>query len=101
MLTPDAERSSQSSCKLLARLQEFASTGSECLLSAQAVCMALPGARDRLAAAIGFAFVCVCDVCLCVCVCVCVMCVCVCVCVCDVCLCVCVCVMCVCVCVCV
>ena len=28
MPTPDAERSSQSSCELLARLQEFASTGS-------------------------------------------------------------------------
>ena len=34
--TPDAERSSQSSCELLARLQEFASTGSSaCLVHKQ------------------------------------------------------------------
>ena len=57
------------------QLQELASTGSECLLRAQVCSLALPGARDRLAAATEFAFcVCVC-VCVCVRVCVWVMCV--------------------------
>ena len=63
---PQAERCGQSSCKFLARLQEF------CLywLTKPAWCtgnLALPGARDCLAAAREFVFAfCVCvSVCLC------------------------------------
>ena len=58
--TPDAERSSQSSCELLARLQEFASTGSSaCLVHKQ------PG---FVAAVIEFAFCIFFCVCVCVCI---------------------------------
>ena len=74
---PQAERCGQYSCELLARLQEFACTGLQSLLSAQAswLCQV----RDRSAAAREFAFfaflyVYVCMyvhyVCVCVCVCV-------------------------------
>ena len=60
---PQAERYGQSSCEFLARLQEFACTGSQCLLSAQAS-LALPGARDHVVAAREFSlFGCVCMCC--------------------------------------
>ena len=70
---PQAERYGQYSCKLLARLQEFACTGLQSLLSAQAswLCQVRVTAQ-RQQENLHFAFcVCVC-VCMCVCVHICV-----------------------------
>ncbi len=70
--TPLSGRDGQSSCELLALLQEFASIGSECLLNAQAAWLTAQRQQYNL----HFAFACVCmHVCVCmrVCVCVCVL----------------------------